>query len=48
MGFLAKEKCQLLLPVPQPVRVGTVLDFCPKLELAMDNLHSMILFSKDS
>lgn len=48
LGFLAKEKCQLILPVPHPVCVGTVLDFCPNLELAMHHLYSMILFRKAS
>lgn len=48
LGFLAEEKCQLTLPVPHPGCVGTVSDFCPNLELAVDNLHSMILFSKAS
>lgn len=48
LGFLAREKRQLVLPVPHPVHVGTVPDFCPNLELAMDNLPSMTPFSKDS
>lgn len=48
LGFLAKEKCQLILPVPHAVCAGTVSDFGPNLELEVDNLYSMILFSKAS
>lgn len=44
LGFLVKKWCQLILPVC----TGTDLDFCPNLELAVDNLHFMILFSKGS